>query len=241
VVLDRGEPPAPEPGEVRGGQEAVLAVGLDQDLQLAEPARERSRIGTGVALAVAQQPGRAPRCRRPRELGMRDARAKWTFVRQLVQHAPGRDVRGERREHRGVRPERDHRELVAAGREVHSPAACCAAGAVRRAALARRTARGRPTAPARRAGAGGLAAVPVRPGGDRVSRAEAIGHGVATALRQDGRVLGVLLVVAGYELLPGEPRFVDALRDLVGMLVEDQRRIAALEHRLARIAALSAS
>jgi excisionase family DNA binding protein len=64
------------------------------------------------------------------------------------------------------------------------------------------------------------------------------GHGIAVALPH---VDGALFLVrpVGRELLPGELRVVDAFRDLLASVVADQRRIAALEQRLARIAALS--
>ncbi len=67
------------------------------------------------------------------------------------------------------------------------------------------------------------------------------GPGIAVPLRADGRVTGVLFLVraAGRELLGGELRVVEAFRDLLATLVEDRRRIADLEQRLARIAALS--
>jgi hypothetical protein len=67
----------------------------------------------------------------------------------------------------------------------------------------------------------------------------AVGHGVTVALQRDGSPIGVLFVVTRHDLLPGELRVVDAFREVLAMLVEDQRRIAALEHRLARIAAIS--
>jgi excisionase family DNA binding protein len=64
------------------------------------------------------------------------------------------------------------------------------------------------------------------------------GHGLAVALpRGDGTLF--LVRPTGRELLPGELRVVDALRELLASTVEDQRRIAALEARLARIAELS--
>jgi excisionase family DNA binding protein len=64
------------------------------------------------------------------------------------------------------------------------------------------------------------------------------GHCLAVALPG---VDGVLFLVrpTGRELLPGELRVVDALRELLASSVEDQRRIAALEGRLARIAELT--
>jgi excisionase family DNA binding protein len=63
------------------------------------------------------------------------------------------------------------------------------------------------------------------------------GHGLAAALPRGG----VLFLVrpAGRELLPGELRVVDALRELLAAAVADQRRIAALEDRLARIGELA--
>jgi excisionase family DNA binding protein len=68
----------------------------------------------------------------------------------------------------------------------------------------------------------------------------ATGQGLATALRRDDDTLGVLFLVSpeGRDLLPGELRVVDAFQELVTVVVADQRRIADLEHRLARIAAL---
>ena len=69
----------------------------------------------------------------------------------------------------------------------------------------------------------------------------ASGHGLATPLRRDDELIGVLFLVRppGRELLPGELRTVDAFGDLLATLVQDQQRIARLEHRLAQIAALS--
>jgi excisionase family DNA binding protein len=76
----------------------------------------------------------------------------------------------------------------------------------------------------------------------RFPEPRATGHGFAVALHRDGGgPLGVLFVVTRHELLPGELRFVEALRVVLAMLVEDQRRIRDLEERLARIAALSAT
>ncbi|OLT15410.1 hypothetical protein BJF78_01390 [Pseudonocardia sp. CNS-139] len=75
----------------------------------------------------------------------------------------------------------------------------------------------------------------------RFPEPRATGHGLATALVRDGGdPLGVLFVVTRHDLLPGELRFVDAVRDLLAMLVQDGHRIRDLEARLARIAALSA-
>jgi MerR family regulatory protein len=76
----------------------------------------------------------------------------------------------------------------------------------------------------------------------RFPEPRATGHGFAVALHHDGaRPLGVLFVVTRHELLPGELRFVEALRAVLAMLLDDRRRIRALEERLARIAALSAT
>jgi excisionase family DNA binding protein len=60
------------------------------------------------------------------------------------------------------------------------------------------------------------------------------GHGLAVALP---RVDGALFLVRppGREWLSGELRVVEALRDLLAAIVTDQRRIAALDERLARI------
>uniref|UniRef100_UPI001BDCAE9C hypothetical protein n=1 Tax=Pseudonocardia lacus TaxID=2835865 RepID=UPI001BDCAE9C len=65
------------------------------------------------------------------------------------------------------------------------------------------------------------------------------GHGLAAALPHG---LGALIMVrpSGHELLAGELRVVEAFGELLASLVVDQRRIAGLEQRLARIAALSA-
>jgi hypothetical protein len=49
----------------------------------------------------------------------------------------------------------------------------------------------------------------------------------------------VLFVVARHDLLPGETRVVGAFGDVLAMLVQDRHRILDLEHRLARIAALT--
>jgi GAF domain-containing protein len=69
----------------------------------------------------------------------------------------------------------------------------------------------------------------------------ASGPGIAVPLRTGDRTTGVLFLVRapGRELLGGELRVVEAFRDLLATLVEDRRRIADLEQRLARIAALS--
>jgi hypothetical protein len=64
------------------------------------------------------------------------------------------------------------------------------------------------------------------------------GHGLAAALPRGGGAL-FLVRPAGRELLPGELRLVDALRELLAATIADQRRIAALEDRLARIAELT--
>ncbi|HZG92034.1 MAG TPA: helix-turn-helix domain-containing protein [Pseudonocardia sp.] len=69
----------------------------------------------------------------------------------------------------------------------------------------------------------------------------ASGPGIAAPLRTGNRTTGVLFLVRapGRELLGGELRVVEAFRDLLATLVEDRCRIADLEQRLARIAALS--
>lgn len=69
----------------------------------------------------------------------------------------------------------------------------------------------------------------------------ATGHGLAAAVRHADVVTGVLFLVrpGGHELLPAELRVVDAFRDLLGTLVDDQLRIAHLEERLSRIATLT--
>jgi excisionase family DNA binding protein len=64
------------------------------------------------------------------------------------------------------------------------------------------------------------------------------GHGLAVALLRGGGALFLVRPV-GRELLPAELRVVDALRELLVAVVEAERRAAALEHRLARIAELS--
>jgi excisionase family DNA binding protein len=67
------------------------------------------------------------------------------------------------------------------------------------------------------------------------------GHGLAAAVHHGDDVTGVLFLVRprGRELLPAELRVVDAFRDLLGTLVDDQLRIARLEQRLSSIAALT--
>lgn len=69
----------------------------------------------------------------------------------------------------------------------------------------------------------------------------ATGHGAAAAVRHADAVTGVLFLIRprGHELLPAELRVVDAFRDLFGTLVHDHLRIAQLEQRLSRIAALT--
>jgi excisionase family DNA binding protein len=64
------------------------------------------------------------------------------------------------------------------------------------------------------------------------------GHGAAVALPHGHGALVVLRPV-GHELLPGELRLVESFGELIAAVVADQRRIAVLEQRLARIAALS--
>jgi hypothetical protein len=64
------------------------------------------------------------------------------------------------------------------------------------------------------------------------------GHGLAVAL-PGGDDAMFLVRPVGRELLPGELRVIDALRELLATTVADQRRIAALEDRLARIAELT--
>jgi hypothetical protein len=79
------------------------------------------------------------------------------------------------------------------------------------------------------------------PAAIRFPEPRATGHGFALALHRDGaRPLGVLFAVTSHELLPGELRFVEALRAVLAMLVEHHRRVLDLEERLDRIAALSA-
>ncbi|MGH3469453.1 MAG: MerR family DNA-binding transcriptional regulator [Thermocrispum sp.] len=69
----------------------------------------------------------------------------------------------------------------------------------------------------------------------------ATGHGLAVALRRDDRALGVLFLVTPPSREPhlGEMRVIDAFRELMSIVVEGQRRIADLEHRLVQIAAIS--
>jgi excisionase family DNA binding protein len=67
-----------------------------------------------------------------------------------------------------------------------------------------------------------------------------VGHGVATPLTGASGPLGVLFLIRPHELLPGEVRAVEAFGELLGAFVDDQRRIAELQQRLTRIAALSA-
>lgn len=70
----------------------------------------------------------------------------------------------------------------------------------------------------------------------------ATGHGVATALRRAEQTLGVLFLVTrgDHELLAGELRILDATTELIATVVDSSCRIAALQRRLAQIAALSA-
>jgi hypothetical protein len=77
------------------------------------------------------------------------------------------------------------------------------------------------------------------PAATRFPEPRTVGHGLAVALRSGGCPLGVGFVVTRHGLLPGELRVVDAFRDVLVMLVEDQRRIVDLEHRLARIVAIA--
>jgi MerR family regulatory protein len=76
------------------------------------------------------------------------------------------------------------------------------------------------------------------PAAIRFPEPRAVGQGLTVALQGDGSAVGALFVVTRHDLLPGELRVVDAFRDVLAMLVEDQRRIVDLEHRLARIAAI---
>jgi excisionase family DNA binding protein len=64
------------------------------------------------------------------------------------------------------------------------------------------------------------------------------GHGLTVALPPHAGAL-FLIHPPARELLPAELRVVDALRELLAATIEDQRRIAALEDRLARIAELT--
>lgn len=70
----------------------------------------------------------------------------------------------------------------------------------------------------------------------------ATGQGLAIAFRRADLPIGVLFVVThrNRELLPGELRVVEAFRELIAVVVEDQLRIVGLERRLAQIATLSA-
>jgi excisionase family DNA binding protein len=70
----------------------------------------------------------------------------------------------------------------------------------------------------------------------------AAGHGLAVALSRPGHGLGVLFVLTApdRELLAGELRIIDAFGELLATVVEERRRIADLEARLARIAAVAA-
>ncbi|WP_433285684.1 MerR family DNA-binding transcriptional regulator [Pseudonocardia sp. CA-142604] len=76
------------------------------------------------------------------------------------------------------------------------------------------------------------------PAAIRFPEPRAVGQGLTVALQGDGSAVGAMFVVTRHDLLPGELRVVDAFRDVLAMLVEDQRRIVDLEHRLARIAAI---
>jgi excisionase family DNA binding protein len=69
------------------------------------------------------------------------------------------------------------------------------------------------------------------------------GHVLAAPVACDDTSTGVLFLVrpAGREFLPAELRVVDAFGDLIGTVVADRLRIARLEQRLARIAALADS
>ncbi|MHA6625681.1 MerR family DNA-binding transcriptional regulator [Pseudonocardia sichuanensis] len=68
----------------------------------------------------------------------------------------------------------------------------------------------------------------------------ATGQGVAVALPGETGPLGVLFVVTRRDLLAGEVRVVEAFGEVLALLVQDRGRIATLEGRLTRIAALSA-
>jgi excisionase family DNA binding protein len=67
------------------------------------------------------------------------------------------------------------------------------------------------------------------------------GHVLAAPLTCEDASTGVLFLVrpAGREFLPAELRVVDAFADLIGTVVADRLRVARLEQRLARIAALT--
>jgi excisionase family DNA binding protein len=67
------------------------------------------------------------------------------------------------------------------------------------------------------------------------------GHVLAAPLTCDDASTGVLFLVrpAGREFLPAELRVVGAFGDLIGTVVADRLRVARLEQRLARIAALT--
>lgn len=77
------------------------------------------------------------------------------------------------------------------------------------------------------------------PAAIRFPEPRTVGEGLTVALRCDGSAVGALFVVTRHGLLPGQLRVVDAFRDVLAMLVQDQRRIVDLEHRLARIAAIT--
>lgn len=73
----------------------------------------------------------------------------------------------------------------------------------------------------------------------RFPDARATGHGLATPLLRTDRAIGVLFLVRpGHALHPAELGIMDAFCGLLGQHVEDQVRIAGLEQRLARIAAV---
>jgi hypothetical protein len=76
------------------------------------------------------------------------------------------------------------------------------------------------------------------PAAIRFPEPRAVGQGLAVALQGEASPVGALFVVTRRDLLRGDLRVVDAFRDVLAMLVEGQRRIVDLEHRLARIAAI---
>jgi excisionase family DNA binding protein len=72
-----------------------------------------------------------------------------------------------------------------------------------------------------------------------VPEPRATGHGVTVALHRDGAALGVLFAIRARDLAASDVRVVEALGDVLAMLVADEHRIVELERRLEAIAALA--